>query len=114
MILVQSKLKNKILKILKNIFYNHELSAREGAVIVFDSVKTEINEEIYVLYIDSCEKEFFRQYIFEEKEPYIKGYMEARYFLLRKFNISFCDFFSFSVPSEITATEKAENQPKCA
>ncbi len=68
-------------------------NARQGAKDLFDFVKEQIREEIYLLYLDKCQKEFFNEYRFEDGEPFVKGMMEARYYMLRMFHISFCEYF---------------------
>ena len=59
----------------------------------FDFLKEKINEEIYLLYLAKCEQDFFNEYRFENIEPFVKGLMEARYYIIRMFHISFCEYF---------------------
>lgn len=68
-------------------------NARQGAQSLFDFIKKQINEEIYLLYLNKCQNEFFNEYQFENGEPYVKGLLEARYFIIRMFHISFCEYF---------------------
>ena len=68
-------------------------NARQGAESLFDYIREQINEEIYLLYLNKCQNEFFNEYQFENGEPFVKGLMEARYFIIRMFHISFCEYF---------------------
>ena len=93
-----SKLKDKILQIIAKhsmLISESQGNALEGAYDLFDYLKKQINEEIYIFYIEKCEADFFSKYTFEALEPYVKGVMESRYFIIRMFNISFAEYFDF-------------------
>ena len=68
-------------------------NAKQGAQHLFDFIKKQINEEIYVLYLNKCQDDFFKEYQFENGEPFVKGLMEARYYIIRMFHVSFCEYF---------------------
>lgn len=87
-------------------------NARQGAQSLFDHIKEQINEEIYLLYLNKCQYEFFNEYQFENGEPFVKGLMEARYFIIRMFHISFCEYFESmeSYLSSAGAVEKGTNK----
>jgi len=108
--ILHSKLKDIILQIIMMHAPSCEGmdgTARQGAQDLFDCFKEEINEEIYLLYLTKCEKEFIKEYIFEDNEPYVKGLMEARYFIIRMFHISFYEYFELLNNSQyVTSAEK--------
>lgn len=94
--ILHAKLKDTILRII----LEHASScdgfcgnAGQGAKNLFDYLKEQINEEIYILYLNKCQDEFDKEYHFENGEPFVKGLMEARYFILRMFQISFSEYF---------------------
>ncbi|MBN2214940.1 MAG: hypothetical protein JW723_11900 [Bacteroidales bacterium] len=94
--ILHTKLKDIILQtIMKHALSLTDRSgnARQGAQDLFDLIKEQINEEIYLLYLAKCQEEFFNEYSFEDAEPFIKGMMEARYCIIRMFHISFCEYF---------------------
>jgi len=96
--LLHSKLKSLVLTLvgeMSEYTAGKSGTAGEGAREVFEYLKSKINEEIYMLYISRCEHDFFEKYRYESLEPYNKGFMEARYFIIRMFNISFTEYFRF-------------------
>jgi hypothetical protein len=109
---LHTKLKDIILKTI----LNHASSssgiygnARHGAQHLFDFIKKQISEEIYVLYLNKCQDEFFKEYQFENGEPFVKGLMEARYFIIRMFHISFCEYFK-SMDNHLSPKSANENK----
>ena len=104
--ILHTKLKDIILKILAD----HASSsadicgnARHGAQHLFDYIKEQINEEIYILYLNKCQDEFNKEYQFENGEPFVKGLIEARYYIIRMFHISFGEYFKSLYNSLSTA-----------
>lgn len=94
--ILHTKLKDIIMQLIMNHAVTHTErfgNARQGAMDLFDFFEEQINEEIYLLYLAKCKKEFFSEYRFESIEPYVKGLMEARYYIIRMFHISFCEYF---------------------
>jgi len=94
--ILHAKLKDIIINtVLEHAFSSAGIcgNARQGAQSLFDYIKEQINEEIYLLYLNKCQYEFFNEYQFENGEPFVKGLMEARYFIIRMFHISFCEYF---------------------
>jgi hypothetical protein len=97
MFVVHSKLKEIIVYRLKGMQPHRSLfvlSANEGGLYVFSGLRESMTGEIFQLYINSCEADFFKKYSFENIEPFLKGFLEARYFMLRMFHIPFSVFFS--------------------
>jgi hypothetical protein len=94
--ILHRKLKDIILQIIMEHALSHtdaRENAEQGAQDLFDYIRKQINEEIYLLYLAKCQKEFFDEYRFESAEPYVKGLMEARYYIIRMFYISLCEYF---------------------
>ncbi len=92
------KLKDRVLQIIADfpqIITDFQNEATNGARDLFNYLKQQINEEIYVFYINKCEIDFFNKYPFEQGEPYVKGFMESRYYIIRMFNISYAEYFDF-------------------
>ncbi|MBN2613688.1 MAG: hypothetical protein JXB00_19180 [Bacteroidales bacterium] len=92
------KLKDRVLEIISKhaeISVSQDGSAIAGAQSVLCFMRNHLNEEIYILYLNKCEKEFNSCYKFEHEEPFVKGLMEARYFIIRMFNISYMEYFKF-------------------
>ena len=94
--ILHTKLKDIIIQIIMKHALTHADrcgNAQQGAQDLFDFIKEQINEEIYLLYLTKCQQEFFNEYRFEDTEQFVKGMMEARYFIIRMFHISFCEYF---------------------
>lgn len=94
--ILHSKLKDKILQILAYhacSFEGKTGNAEKGVIDLFEYIKDQITEEIYVLYLTRCQKDFFNGYRFELEQPYVRGMMEARYYIIRMFNISYAEYF---------------------
>ncbi len=94
--IIHTRLKNLILKIISEHASSYAGgcgNATQGADHLFGYIKEQINEEIYELYLNKCQDEFDQEYQFENGEPFTKGLMEARYFILRMFHISFAEYF---------------------
>jgi len=94
--ILHTKLKDIIIQIIMKHALTHADrcgNAQQGAQDLFYFIKEQINEEIYLLYLTKCQQEFFNEYRFEDTEQFVKGMMEARYFIIRMFHISFCEYF---------------------
>lgn len=94
--LIHSTLKFRVLSLLKDIPIHASLkkeSAVEGADFIFSHLKNALNSDIFRLYLNNCEKDFFEKNKYHSLETFVKGFMEARYFILRKFEISFSEYF---------------------
>ncbi len=94
--ILHTKLKDIIMQLIMNHIMTHSErygNAQQGAMDLFDFFKEQINEEIYLLYLARCQQDFFNEYRFEDNEPFVKGLIEARYYIIRMFHISFCEYF---------------------
>lgn len=116
--ILHAKLKDNIMQLIMKHAMTHTErhgNARQGAMDLFDFFKEQINEEIYLLYLAKCQQEFFYEYRFEDTEPFVKGLMEARYYIIRMFHISFCEYFKLvelCLSGDVTGDKNAIIQGK--
>lgn len=69
--------------------------AIDAAKKLFKFFKEKFRSEIYQIFIENLENEFFEKIKLAEDEPYERGRTEAIYFILKKFKIPFQDYSNY-------------------
>jgi len=87
--------KESIFKALINFPIHYKQSAMEGAIYLFDELQRDLPDKVYALFLNELKNSFFHHYQFDDGESFTNGFLLARYYILRRFKLSYEEFYDY-------------------